>query len=70
MGRGTVRFGDLALAIVLVVLQLLFHIKIVEVSGGSQDFEFTHISPLQQVSFEPLKHAQGLSTCSEGVRRK
>lgn len=68
MGTGIGRFGDLALAIVLVVLQLLFHINIVEVSGGSQDFEFTHISLLQKISFEPLKHAQGLSTCSEGVR--
>lgn len=32
MGEGLGRFGDLALAIVLVVLQLLFHINIAEVS--------------------------------------
>lgn len=49
MGRG-LGHGDLAFAIVLVVLQLLFHINIVEVSEDLRDFEFTHISLLQKIS--------------------
>lgn len=70
MGKGIGHVGDLALTIVLVVLQLLFHIEIVQVSGEFQDFEFTHISLIQQVSFEPLKHAQVSSTCSEDAPKE